>query len=297
MPRVQTGVPLALHTTFRIGGPARFYTEPEALPELEESIAWALSERVPFFILGGGSNVLVHDRGFDGLVINTKKLSRVASDDEKVSAECGVLVDDLVNACTGLSLTGIEFAAGLPGTVGGALYMNARAYEGSFSGIVEKVSALEVEGNEVRERVLAGTLLEFGYKRSVFQRGRVFVKEVDFRLSRGTGESIGRKAEENRKRRESMGQYLFPNAGCIFKNDYRVGVPSGKIIEELDLKGKRVGDAEVFERHANFIINRGGASAEDVYRLIRFIEGEVETKRGIRLEREILLVGPWAEDP
>jgi UDP-N-acetylmuramate dehydrogenase len=293
MPRVQTGVPLALHTAFRIGGPARFYTEPEALPEIEESIAWALSEGVPFFILGGGSNVLVHDRGFDGLVINTMKLSRVASDGEKVSAECGVLVDDLVDVCTGLSLTGIEFAAGLPGTVGGAIYMNARAYEGSFSGIVEKVSALEVEGDEVRERVLAGTLLEFDYKRSVFQRGRVFVKEVRFRLSRGTRESIVQKTEENRKKRESMGQYLFPNAGCIFKNDYRVGVPSGKIIEELGLKGKRIGDAEVFERHANFIINRGGARAEDVYRLIRFIEGEVERKRGIRLEREILLVGPW----
>ena len=295
MLNVQRGVPLAPHTTLRIGGPARFYTEPEALPELEESIAWALSEEVPFFILGGGSNVLVHDRGFDGLVINTRKLSRVEAEGEKVRAECGVLVDDLVDACAGRSLTGIEFAAGLPGTVGGALYMNARAYEGSFSGIVEEVSALEVEENAVRKRVLSGALLEFDYKRSVFQRGRFYVKEVSFRLSRGDRESIGRKAEENRKKRETMGQYLFPNAGCIFKNDYRVGVPSGRIIEELGLKGKRIGDAEVFERHANFIINRGGASAEDVYRLILFIEGEVETKRGIRLEREILLIGPWPE--
>jgi UDP-N-acetylmuramate dehydrogenase len=295
MPKVQTDIPLALHTTFRIGGPARFYTEPESLPEFGESIAWALSERVPFFILGGGSNVLVSDRGFDGLVINTKKLSRVTSDGEKVSAECGVLVDDLVDACTRLSLSGIEFAAGLPGTVGGALYMNARAYEGSFSGIVDKVSALEVDANEVRERVLEGTLLEFDYKRSVFQRGSVFVKEVFLKLSTGTRAAIGRTAEKNRRKRESMGQYLFPNAGCVFKNDYRVGVPSGRIIEELGLKGKRIGDAEVFERHANFIINSGGASAEDVYRLIRFIEEEVETKRGIRLEREILLVGPWPE--
>jgi UDP-N-acetylmuramate dehydrogenase len=297
MQRVQTGVPLALHTTFRIGGPARFYTVPEALPELEESIAWALSERVPFFILGGGSNVLVHDRGFDGLVISTGKLSRVAADGEAVSAECGVLVDELVRACVERSLAGIEFAAGLPGTVGGALYMNARAYEGSFSSIVERVSALEVEGKEVHERVLDGTRLEFDYKRSVFQCGRIFVKEVCLRLSRGDRESIERRAEENRKKRETMGQYLFPNAGCIFKNDYRVGIASGRIIEELGLKGKRIGDAEVFERHANFIINRGGASAEDVYRLIRYIEREVEAKKGIRLEREILLVGPWSEDP
>jgi UDP-N-acetylmuramate dehydrogenase len=296
MPKLQTGVPLALHTTFRIGGPARLYTEPEALPELEESIAWALSEGVPFFLLGGGSNVLVHDSGFDGLVINSRKLSRVSFDGETVSAECGALVDDLAETCAGRSLTGIEFAAGLPGTVGGALYMNARAYEGSFSSIVERVSALEVEGKEVHERALEGTLLGFGYKRSVFQRGGVFVKEVRFRLSRGVHDSIVRNTEENRRKREAMGQYLFPNAGCIFKNDYRVGVPSGKIIEELGLKGKRIGNAEVFEKHANFIINRGGASAEDVYRLIRYVEGEVERKRGIRLEREILLVGPWSED-
>jgi UDP-N-acetylmuramate dehydrogenase len=294
MSRVQTGVPLAPHTTFRIGGPARFYTEPEVLPELKESISWALSEGIPFFILGGGSNVLVHDRGFDGLVINTKRLSGIVVDGVTVSAECGVLVDDLVDACTGISLAGVEFAAGLPGTVGGALYMNARAYEGSFSEIVEEVSALEVEGKEVRERGLAGALLEFEYKQSVFQRGRVFVEGVRFRLSRGSREAIGRKAEENRKKREVMGQYLFPNAGCIFKNDYRIGVSSGKIIEELGLKGKRIGDAEVYARHANFIVNRGNASAEDVYRLIRFIEGEVDAKRGIKLEREILFVGPWS---
>ena len=271
------------------------YTEPEALPELEESIAWALSEGVPFFLLGGGSNVLVHDRGFDGLVINTRKLSRVAVAGETVGAECGTLVDDLVETCAERSLSGVEFAAGLPGTVGGALFMNARAYEGSFSAVVERVSALEVEGKEVRERELDGAQLGFGYKRSVFQRGKVFVKEARFRLSRGAREAIVRKTEENRKKRETVGQYLFPNAGCIFKNDYRVGVPSGKIIEELGLKGERIGDAEVFERHANFIINRGGASAEDVHRLIRFVEGEVERKRGIRLEREILLVGPWPE--
>jgi UDP-N-acetylmuramate dehydrogenase len=295
--RVQKGIPLAPHTTFRIGGPARFYTEPGTLPEFQESIAWALAGGVPFFVLGGGSNILVHDGGFDGLVINTKRLSRISVEGERVAAECGVLVDDLVNLCTGESLTGLEFAAGLPGTVGGALYMNARAYEGSFSEIVEKVSALEVEGKTAVERTLRGNQLEFDYKRSRFQRGRTFLEEVWFRLSRGVSESIGRKAGENRMKREAMGQYLYPNAGCIFKNDYRVGVPSGKIIEELGLKGKRIGNAEVFERHANFIVNRGGASAEDVYRLIRFIEREVEARRGIRLEREILLLGPWAENP
>jgi len=291
--KLQSGVPLAPHTSFRIGGPARYYTEPENLPDFKDAVAWALDRKIDFFILGGGSNVLFHDDGYDGLVINTMKLSGLAVEGEQVSAECGVRVDELVDACARHSLTGVEFAAGLPGTVGGALYMNARAYEGSFSAVAEQVHALGIEGHGLEERVLRKKDLGFGYKKSVFQGGRSFVLKVLFHLEKGPELPIRAKTEENRRKRIDMGQYIFPNAGCIFKNNYEIGVPTGKIIEELGFKGKKIGGAEVYERHANFIINRGNASAEDVYSLIRAIEVEMEDKRGIKLEREILLLGDW----
>jgi UDP-N-acetylmuramate dehydrogenase len=293
---LERDVVLAPYTSFRIGGPARFFTRPGSFEQFGDAIAWALDRGVPFFILGGGANVLIHDRGFEGLIIHTGSLKKISVSDATLNAECGVDVDALVDTALDHSLAGLDFAAGLPGTVGGALFMNARAYEGEFSGVVTSVRALKVRGREVKEHLLLRDELEFSYKHSLFQRGGLFVYSALFTLEKGTQNGIASRIAAIRLRRREAGQFSFPNAGCIFKNNYDIGKSTGQLIDELGLKGTRIGDAEVYRQHGNFIVNRGSARAEDVYRLIRLVEAEVSERVGVRIEREIRLIGPWCED-
>jgi UDP-N-acetylmuramate dehydrogenase len=290
-PGLRGQVPLAPYTTFRIGGPARWLVEPEDQTQFAAALRWALAGGVPYFVMGGGANVLVHDTGFDGLVIVTRRLDRVSIDGDRVAAECGVMVDDLVDRCLEHGLTGLEFAAGLPGSVGGAIFMNARAYGGEFAGVVEQVDALVISAGSVTEHSLEGSGLGYSYKKSVFQKGAAYVRRVLLRLKPGDQEQGVRTAVENRRKRRDAGQFAFPNAGCIFKNNYGLGRPTGSIIDSLGLKGAREGGARVFEKHANFIVNTGTATAGDVHRLIQMIEGKVEQELGIRLDREIVLLG------
>lgn len=291
--KLKTNVRLAPLTTFNIGGPARFYVEPSSLSDLTAAVLWALRNSVPFLILGGGSNVLVHDSGYSGLVIYTGRLNRLEAHEDTITAECGVTVDRLVDKSLEQRLTGVEFAAGMPGSTGGAVFMNARAVDRSFSDIIEKALALKVGRDAVDSTWLENNALEFSYKTSVFQKRKFLVYNVVFKLTKGSAQAIESNIRANKNLRKSKGQYLFPNAGCIFKNSRWIGMPTGKLIEELGIKGKRIGDAEIFEEHANFIINRGKASADDVYRLIKYIENRALQTKGIKLEREINLVGDW----
>jgi UDP-N-acetylmuramate dehydrogenase len=293
---LERGVPLAPYTSFRIGGPARFFMQPRSIEQFGDTIAWALKRSIPFFVLGGGANVLVHERGFDGLIIHTGKLQRIDISGTTLQAECGVHVDALVDAALDQGLAGLEFAAGLPGTVGGALFMNARAYEGEFSKVVASVRALKVRGRKIGEDRLLRDELAFSYKHSLIQRGGLYVYSARFELEAGERDGIAARIADIRSRRLEAGQFFFPNAGCIFKNRYDIGKSTGRIIDELGLKGTRIGDAEVYQKHANFIVNRGAATADDVYRLIRLIEAAVARRLGLRIEREIRLIGPWCED-
>jgi UDP-N-acetylmuramate dehydrogenase len=293
--RIQREVPLAPYTTFRIGGPARFFIQPESALQFKAALRWALDSGIPCFVLGGGANILIHDSGYDGLIIHTGKLDRISIDEKQVRAECGVAVDDLVQRSLDHSLTGLEFAAGLPGTVGGALFMNARAYESEFSRVVERVYVLNVGKERVEEGLLNRDELDFSYKGSVFQHKKLYVYSVDFELCHGETGEIGTKIEQIRQKRRNAGQFSYPNAGCIFKNSYRTGKPTGQIIDELGLKGTRIGDAEIYCKHGNFIVNKGSATAQDVHRLILLIESEIRERLGVKIEREINLIGPWEE--
>jgi UDP-N-acetylmuramate dehydrogenase len=248
---------------------------------------------MPFFVLGGGANVLVHDSGFDGLVIHTEKLSRISVEEQRIQAECGLTVDRLVNTAEEHGLTGLEFAAGLPGTVGGALFMNARAYEGEFSTIVSSVQTLHIRGRKVEHTILKHDRLDFSYKQSVFQGRAYYVYSVTLQLSPGNSAEIHETGELIRQKRRQAGQYVFPNAGCIFKNSYDIGRPTGQIIDDLGLKGTRIGDAEVYVKHGNFIVNRGHATADNVYQLILLLESRLKEHLGVTVEREISLIGPW----
>lgn len=291
--KIKKNITLASYTTFCIGGPASYFIEPETLNEYKGCISWALKRAIPFYMLGGGANILIHDNGYRGLIINTKRLNTIEIEDTTVVAECGVMVDTLVDVSLQYSLSGIEFAAGLPGTVGGALFINASAFNGAFSDIVQKVHTLHVKDRAVKEKILQKGDLRFSYKESIFQNMNYFVYKVILNLTKGSHSEIHSKIEQNRKKRIEMGQYIYPNAGCIFKNDYTIGKPAGRIIEEAGLKGIRIGKAEVYQKHANFIINRGNATAGDVYLLIKLIEDEVYKRTGIKLEREIFLLGDW----
>ncbi len=294
--KIRKEVPLAPLSTFHIGGPARFFIQPESEDEFADAICWALKQGVEYTVLGGGANVLIHDRGFEGLVVSTLGLDSMEVTGETIEARCGVPVDRLVDLSAENGLAGLEFAAGLPGTVGGSLFMNARAYGSEFSRVTESARVLQVREGGVTRKRLKPEDLHFDYKKSVFQTEEWYVFSVRLGLHRGGKEDITGRIRENREKRKAAGQYLFPNAGCIFKNDYETGTPTGRIIDELGLRKTRIGDAEVFAEHGNFIVNRGKATARDVYRLINLVERTVREKRGVVLEREIRLVGPWAEE-
>ena len=291
--RIQHSVSLAPYTTFRIGGPATYFIQPVSIEEFGVALEWALGKKIPFFVLGGGANILVHDRGFDGLVIHTGKLTGIAVEKQSIHAECGLAVDRLVDTAMNHGLSGLEFAAGLPGTVGGALFMNARAYEGEFSAIVSSVQALQIREKRAHKTILKRDDLEFSYKQSVFQGKEYYVYSVHLLLASVDINRIQLKSEQIRQKRREAGQFVFPNAGCIFKNNYVVGIPTGRIIDELGLKATRIGYADGYRKHGTFIINRGSATAEDVHRLIQLLESRLEEHLGVRMEREINLIGPW----
>jgi len=291
--KIKRDVPLYKYTTFKIGGPADYFIEIEDEDEFTNAILWAIKKNIKYFVLGKGANILVNDNGYNGLVIYTGKYNKISSSKGDVIAQCGVLIDDLVDYALDNSLSGIEFLAGMPGTVGGAIYMNARAYGGEISSIVKesKVLIVDKKARKIEKVLIQKGKMDFSYKKSVFQKGNIFLLEARFGLKVGNTDEIMEKVSRIRALRKEKGEYLFPSAGCIFKNDYSVGKSSGKIIDECGLKEARIGDAEVFENHANFIVNKGNATANDVYKLIKLIEKEVKRKTGIKLEREIILLG------
>lgn len=285
------GEPLAPYTTYRLGGPADLLLLPADAAEFAAAVRWAAAHALPVTVLGGGSNVLVSDAGVEGAVIITTRMQALSFEDGAVSAESGISMDLLCELCAGRGLAGIANFYGMPGTLGGAVMMNARCYEHSIDEVIETVDAVGAAGEPRR---YSRADCRFAYKDSRFQEGGEWIVGVRLALHPGAppGE-LRAEMEHRRQHRENMGQYRFPNAGCVFKNDYSVGIPSGKLVEWCGLKGFRVGGAEVFPSHANFVVNTGGATAADVLAVIRHVERVVFEQKGVRLEREVRLLGRW----
>jgi UDP-N-acetylmuramate dehydrogenase len=291
--RVRFAEPLSRHTSFRIGGPADAWIEVSSAAELLGVQRTARTHGVPLAVLGIGTNVLVADRGVRGIVV---KLGRALGQFDwqptpdgawQVRAGAAAPFKKLVMDAAGRGLTGLEFAEGIPGSIGGGLLMNAGAFGGEISHCVTGIVVVDPEGGE---RHLPRAELRFGYRRFDLPADHV-VTHVDFALAVGQPEVIRAVMAEAKRKRDKKQPLGFPNAGSVFRNP--PGEFAGKLIEAAGLKGRRVGGAMISEQHANFIVNCGGATAADVKRLMDDVADTVWQARAIRLVPEIKLVGDW----
>jgi UDP-N-acetylmuramate dehydrogenase len=292
--------PMSAHTTFKTGGPADCWVRPAGkdFPEVSARLlAAAGREAIPVFILGGGANLLVSDRGIRGIVLDTGLWSGVGeteflSEGKKVSVRIlsGTSVDSFTEELARRSLSGLEFLAGMPGSAGGAVWMNARCYERSISDTLPETEILDEDHNRV---IVPFRPDDFSYKKSPFQNRRVLILSARFVLSLRTQEDIRREMDEHRRDRKEKGHYRFPSAGSVFKNNRAFGSPTGKIIDELGLRGLRSGGAQVAPWHGNIIVNTGGATSTDIRSLIEKISRRVKEERGFELENEVCFSGEW----
>jgi len=280
---VMQNEPMSKHTTFKIGGPAEIFFEPRDTNDLRYGVLFACTKKKPIHIVGEGSNLLVGDDRLSGIVIrlNAPFFRKIEMNGSFVSCGAGVSISRFTGFCTQHNLSGSEFLAGIPGTVGGALVMNAGAWGSSIEEIVENVTIMDYNGFI---KVLNRNDIRFSYRSSGLSR--CIVLAVGFRLRVRDSKKVFSTIMKYCKERTRLQDTSMPSAGCVFKNPSS-GMSAGKIIDECGLKGTRIGGAEVSRRHANFIVNAGGASAADVVRLISLIRRKVNNAFNIRLDTEI----------
>ena len=290
---VRYGEPIGPHTTFRVGGPADIYARPAGEQDIQEILRFARREKIPWFVLGGGSNILVSDRGIRGLVIDTTALCACSTGGTGLTVGAGMPMSDASACAADHALGGLDFVYSMPGTVGGAVWMNARCYDGEIYDVLESVDFVEPDGRSVRYVPRAA---DFGYKRSPFMDRPGVMTSVSFNLRPAERAHLWTKMREHEADRRAKGHFLAPCAGSIFKNNRAFGAPSGAIIDSLGLRGFAIGGAKVSDLHANIIINAGSATATEIRAVIEHVGREVKRRLGFDLEREVLYVGDWAED-
>ncbi len=281
--------PMRKHTTFQAGGPAKVFVTPQTASELASVIRLCREFEKPYFILGNGSNLLVSDEGYEGVVIHVgRAFEDVRVEGSRILAGAGATLSKTAAAARDASLSGLEFASGIPGTVGGALVMNAGAYGGEMAQVVRGVRVLTKDGEEKR---LEASELEMGYRKScILPRGYI-VTEAEFLLSRGDKEEIRSRMEELAARRKEKQPLEYASAGSTFKRPE--GYFAGKLIMDAGLRGFSVGNACVSEKHCGFVVNRGGASASDILEVCRQVRERVFRKFGVPLELEMRLLGKF----
>lgn len=281
--------PMSRHTTFRIGGPADFYLCPHSTNEVQEIVEICKEEKLPYFVLGNGSNLLVSDKGYRGVVIQLwKNFSDITVKDCCIQAKAGALLSKVAAEALEAGLTGMEFASGIPGTIGGAAFMNAGAYGGEMKDIIKSVKVLDTQG-EVR--VLPKEELKMGYRTSIVKEKGYTVLSVELELTRGNQEEIRNTMEDLKESRTSKQPLEMPSAGSTFKRPE--GYFAGKLIMDSGLRGFSVGGAQVSEKHCGFVVNKGGATAMDVLNLIREVQRRVKEQFGVDLETEVRFLGEF----
>ena len=296
--------PMKDHTTFKVGGTADCWLRPDGdgFPAFCTAlISRARKEALPVFILGGGANIVVSDNGIRGIVLdmgawNGHSVWALCADEEELVLKSGTDIDEASDIAVASGLSGLEFLAGMPGTIGGAVWMNARCYGSEAADVLNWVEIIDFsacandgEGEITRLSNKKG----FGYKLSPFQKMDCLILSAAFKLKKGDKNKILNEMEKNRQDRQDKGHYLFPCAGSAFKNNRDFGKPTGQIIDELGLKGFQIGGAQVAPFHGNIIINTGNATAKDIRALVDEVSAKVKTATGFVLEPEILFVGEW----
>ena len=285
--RVREEEYLRHHTTFKIGGPADLFVEPTTMAELSFALRTIHEFDVPVTIIGCGSNILVKDGGIRGAVVSVRHMTQIMDcNDNVLCIGSGYMFKDASEFAWENSLTGLEFAIGIPGTLGGAVFMNAGAYDGEMSHVVTAVRAVDFQGN-IKE--YDASHLDFGYRHSVFHDNHEVIGEVIMTLKPGDKNVIKARMDELTEKRESKQPLEFASAGSTFKRP--PGYFAGTLIEQTGLKGLSVGDAQVSHKHAGFVINTGSASAKDVLDLIAEVQRRVYDQHGVHLEPEVRMIG------
>lgn len=305
---LQKKVTLAPFSTFKIGGVAEYFVRVKNQNEIIEAINWARKKKLPFFILGNGSNVLFSDKGFNGLIIKLQN-NKFRIKNKEIIAQAGCQLQTLVKESIKKNLAGLEWAIGIPGTLGGAIYQNAGAFGREMKDIVKMVKILEIQASKFRIRELKNKDCKFGYRESIFKKRKNWIiLEAILNLKKTKKEELKKKIKEFLKIRKERQPLEYPSAGSVFKNIPLKKIPKklkekfkekiknnylpvGALIESLGLKGKKIGGAKISEKHANFIVNVGKAKAEDVKKLIDLIKKEIKKEFKLEVKEEIELVG------
>ena len=296
---------LAPKSTFKVGGTARLFITPQTPEQLESSISAVRSAELPYFVTGGASNVVYPDGSYEGAIISTQGVKEIIYDPDEITSDgsvlvtcqCGVPMAAFVDFCTRKNLTGAEQFAGLPGTVGGAVYMNARCFDRSISDILYSTTHLQYKGDKAQQIELPFDSKDWDYKKSPFQstkdNNQLYITQATFRLTPAGASAHDRITADCKKyiaERVNKGHFKYPSAGSVFKNNHAFGAPSGKLIDDCGLKGLTCGGAQIAPFHGNFIINTGSATAADIKSLVSQAQKAVYEKFGFNLEHEIIFI-------
>ncbi|MBO4458811.1 MAG: UDP-N-acetylmuramate dehydrogenase [Butyrivibrio sp.] len=281
---------MSRHTTFRTGGPASLFISPADISELKKVMECLRTSGAEFFVLGNGSNLLVSDSGYDGVVVSLKHFSDISYENEVfIRAGAGTLNSAIATFAKDRDLTGFEFAAGIPGTIGGAMVMNAGAYDGEMKQVVKEVLVISPDGDL---KTLSCEEMGFGYRTSFIKGKNYVVVSVLIELEKGQPEEIAAKMADLAQRRRDKQPLEYPSAGSTFKRPE--GFFAGKLIEDAGLRGYTVGGACVSEKHCGFVVNKGSATSSDIYKVIDDVRKKVHESYGVLLEPEVIMLGRFA---
>lgn len=280
--------PMKNHTSFKTGGNAAYFVTPESAEEVKKLVSLLVANGEKYLVIGNGSNLLVSDRGFDGTVICIgRKMSEISVNKDKITAGAGTLLSKIANEALKNSLAGFEFASGIPGSLGGAVMMNAGAYGGEMKDVIVSTDYIDKNGCA---KTVSGIEHCFGYRKSRFEDGEVILSSV-IQLKEGNYEEIRAAMNELNSKRRQKQPLEYPSAGSTFKRPK--GYFAAKLIDDAGLRGFRLGGAMVSQKHCGFVINYDNASADDIYRLMNYVRKEVYDKFGVVLENEVRLIGEF----
>lgn len=284
--------PMNKHTTFRVGGKADYYIVPYTMEEVRKLILIMKQFNVPYYILGNGSNVLISDNGYRGVIIRIfKNISNIEIVNTRIKAQAGALLSNIAMAACNAGLKNFEFAGGIPGTVGGAVVMNAGAYNGEMKKVLISATVLDEQGNILE---LSNKELKLGYRTSIIGTNGYTVLETNIELEQGDSNEIKALMEDYKQRRKDKQPLEYPSAGSTFKRPE--GHFAGKLIMDAGLRGYSIGGAQVSEKHCGFIINKGDATAKDIIQLIHYVQNKVQEQFQIQLEPEVKMLGEFSDE-